>query len=76
MISKKFNLQPPDDYCDLSIVPTIAEIKSNNKPFIRPIPERGPFRYINDLFDVHFRLLKEDATRPLREGCNLMKKLC
>lgn len=48
----RFQTLPPDDYRKLAIIPTIEEIKSKEKPFIRPIPEKGAFKDIRDLFDV------------------------
>lgn len=44
-----------------------------NPPFIRAMPKKGVFKDKHDYLDLIFRLLREDAIRPLREGINLIR---
>ncbi|NWX58607.1 ZNFX1 protein, partial [Promerops cafer] len=65
-------MQPQDrqaeDYRIMSIYPTYDEIHSNEKPFLRPNFIFGRYESTSIYLDTHFRLLREDFVRPLREG--------
>lgn len=61
---------PPgeEDFRTMSIYPTLEEFHLDHNPFLRPniITQRFPSARI--YLDTHFRLLREDFVRPLREG--------
>ena len=59
---------PPEDFRELSVVPTIDDIRTDKKPYVRPIKTKGKYSDGEEYLDVQFRLLKEDFTAPLREG--------
>ncbi|XP_078688760.1 NFX1-type zinc finger-containing protein 1-like [Branchiostoma floridae x Branchiostoma belcheri] len=59
---------PPDDFRQLSIIPTFEDIHTDNDPFLRPNIVRGRYPDVDTYLDVQFRLLREDFVRPLREG--------
>ncbi|NXQ12565.1 ZNFX1 protein, partial [Peucedramus taeniatus] len=64
--------QPQDEqeesYRFMSIYPTYNEIHGNKKPFLRPNFVLGRYESTSIYLDTHFRLLREDFVRPLREG--------
>ncbi|KAG9276956.1 NFX1-type zinc finger-containing protein 1 [Astyanax mexicanus] len=61
---------PPgeEDFRTITIYPTPEEFQGNQKPFLRPniTSQRYPSAHV--YLDTHFRLLREDFVRPLREG--------
>uniref|UniRef100_A0A8C3MVS2 Zinc finger NFX1-type containing 1 n=1 Tax=Geospiza parvula TaxID=87175 RepID=A0A8C3MVS2_GEOPR len=65
-------MQPQDgqaeSYRFMSIYPTYDEIHGNEKPFLRPNFVSGKYESTSIYLDTHFRLLREDFVRPLREG--------
>ncbi|NXU40378.1 ZNFX1 protein, partial [Drymodes brunneopygia] len=65
-------MQPQDEqqesYRNMSIYPTYDEIHGREKPFLRPNFVFGRYESTNIYLDTHFRLLREDFVRPLREG--------
>ncbi|NXA73722.1 ZNFX1 protein, partial [Thryothorus ludovicianus] len=65
-------MQPQDgqeeSYRNMSIYPTYDEIHGNEKPFLRPNFVSGRYESTRIYLDTHFRLLREDFVRPLREG--------
>ncbi|XP_053848821.1 NFX1-type zinc finger-containing protein 1 [Vidua macroura] len=65
-------MQPQDgqeqSYRFMSIYPTYDEIHGNEKPFLRPNLVFGKYESTSIYLDTHFRLLREDFVRPLREG--------
>ncbi|NXP66262.1 ZNFX1 protein, partial [Chloropsis cyanopogon] len=64
-------MQPQDgqgSYRLMSIYPTYDEIHGNEKPFLRPNFVFGRYESTSIYLDTHFRLLREDFVRPLREG--------
>lgn len=61
-------MQPPDDYRDCSIIPAIAELKSDEQTFLRTNKTSGAYIDANHYLDVQFRLLREDFVRPLKIG--------
>ena len=63
------DLEPPDDFRMIEILPQPGEIKNNQeKPFLRPNLTKGSYRSWDHYLDVQFRLLREDFMGPLREG--------
>ncbi|XP_063260631.1 NFX1-type zinc finger-containing protein 1 [Prinia subflava] len=57
-----------ESYRTMSIYPTYDEIHGNEKPFLRPNFVFGKYESTSIYLDTHFRLLREDFVRPLREG--------
>ncbi|XP_041944382.1 NFX1-type zinc finger-containing protein 1 [Alosa sapidissima] len=61
---------PPgeEDFRTMTIYPTPEEFHQDEKPFLRPniTSQRYPSGHV--YLDTHFRLLREDFVRPLREG--------
>ncbi|NXG11509.1 ZNFX1 protein, partial [Sakesphorus luctuosus] len=57
-----------ENYRTMSIYPTHNEVHSNEKPFLRLNIVSGRYESTNIYLDTHFRLLREDFVRPLREG--------
>lgn len=60
--------KPPNDYRDIPICPTIKEITTQERPFLRKNILRGRYENTEHYLDVQFRLLREDFLEPLREG--------
>ena len=65
---------PPEDFRELSVVPTIEDIDTEKEPYLRPIKTIGQYEDGEEYLDVQFRLLKEDFTAPLREGIEEITK--
>lgn len=66
-------MQPQADvqeetYRTMTIYPTYNEVHHDEKPFLRPNIVSGRYESISIYLDTHFRLLREDFVRPLREG--------
>ncbi|CAH1269061.1 ZNFX1 [Branchiostoma lanceolatum] len=59
---------PPDDFRELTVIPTFKDIRTHKDPFLRPNIVRGRYADVDTYLDVQFRLLREDFVRPLREG--------
>ncbi|NXU15883.1 ZNFX1 protein, partial [Pardalotus punctatus] len=57
-----------ETYRIMSIYPTYDEIHSNEKPLLRPNIVSGRYESTSIYLETHFRLLREDFVRPLREG--------
>ena len=66
-LSRK-NEAPPDDFRQLSVVPTKEELLGKVKTYLRPIQTQGQFDDLDHYLDCNFRLLKEDFIVDLREG--------
>ena len=60
--------EPPEDFRNLSILPSATDLLTYTKPFLRPNVEEGKYKDLNHYLDIQFRLLREDYIRPLREG--------
>jgi len=61
-------MDPPDDFREIPIVPSIEEIHSGDAPFLRTNKRVGSYLDAHHYLDVHFRLLREDFVHPLRKG--------
>eukprot|EP00062_Callorhinchus_milii_P005522 gi/632945075/ref/XP_007887854.1/ PREDICTED: NFX1-type zinc finger-containing protein 1-like [Callorhinchus milii] len=57
-----------EDFRLISIYPTYEDIHLIEKPFVRPNIVTGKYPDVVTYLDTHFRLLREDFVRPLREG--------
>ncbi len=64
--------KPPDDFTKLNIIPTKEDLQEMN-PFLRAMPVEGKFTDAKDHLDCVFRLLREDAFIPLRQGVALLQ---
>ena len=62
------DLEPPNDFTEMSIVPTFADIITDQKSFLRKNITNGAYKNVHHYLDVQFRLLREDYLSPLREG--------
>ena len=69
------NRQPPDDFRGLAIVPNADDVKATDTPFLRKNRESGCYEDLEQYLDIHFRLLREDFVRPLREGITTYLKM-
>lgn len=58
----------PESFLEMSVVPTLNEILSEQAAYLRQNLVDGPYRGVNHYLDVHFRLLREDFIQPLREA--------
>lgn len=61
---------PPDDFRLLDIVPSMQEILSDEPAFLRKnlVDQGACYKDANHYLDIHFRLLREDFLKPLRDG--------
>ncbi|XP_065610473.1 NFX1-type zinc finger-containing protein 1 [Cyrtonyx montezumae] len=57
-----------DTYRTMTIYPTYDELHHDVKPILRPNIVSGRYESTDVYLDTHFRLLREDFIRPLREG--------
>ncbi|XP_054429592.1 NFX1-type zinc finger-containing protein 1 [Pteronotus mesoamericanus] len=57
-----------ESYRTMPIYPTYNEVHLDEKPFLRPNIITGKYESTAVYLDTHFRLLREDFVRPLREG--------
>ena len=62
------DVDPPDNFRWLSVVPTQEDILQEGRPFLRRNKIDGSYKDAEHYLDVQFRLLREDFMRPLREG--------
>ncbi|KAJ8042127.1 NFX1-type zinc finger-containing protein 1 [Holothuria leucospilota] len=60
--------QPPNNFRYLPILPMTHELRSTHKPFLRAVIVNGKYENVHHYLDVHFRLLREDFMKPLRDG--------
>lgn len=60
--------EPPDDFRELSVLPTLHDLQFNKKPFLRCNRSKGGYDDLQQYLDIQFRLLREDYLHPLREG--------
>ncbi|XP_044203715.1 NFX1-type zinc finger-containing protein 1 [Thunnus albacares] len=56
------------DFRTIPIYPTPEEFHQNHRPFLRPNLTSQRYTSTHLYLDTHFRLLREDFVRPLREG--------
>ncbi|XP_033939060.1 NFX1-type zinc finger-containing protein 1 isoform X2 [Pseudochaenichthys georgianus] len=56
------------DFRTISIYPTPEEFHQEERPFLRPNLTSQRYANTHLYLDTHFRLLREDFVRPLREG--------
>ncbi|KAG8446598.1 hypothetical protein GDO86_014154 [Hymenochirus boettgeri] len=59
---------PAENYRTLSVYPSYKEIHEDDKPYLRPNTLNGKYLNTGLYLDTHFRLLREDFVRPMRDG--------
>lgn len=64
-----------DDFRHLSIYPTYEDICLSQKPSMRPNIIDGSYADAVSYLDTHFRLMREDFIRPLRDGISELVNL-
>jgi hypothetical protein len=67
--------EPPNDFTQMSIVPTLADIVSDQETFLRKNITNGAYKDVHHYLDVQFRLLREDFLQPLRHGVGELRKI-
>ncbi|XP_076063757.1 NFX1-type zinc finger-containing protein 1-like isoform X2 [Oratosquilla oratoria] len=60
--------EPPEDFRELSVIPTGYDFSKTIKPFLRKNIIEGKYRDGEHYLDIQFRLLREDFVRPLRNA--------
>ncbi|XP_074616895.1 uncharacterized protein LOC141876266 isoform X2 [Acropora palmata] len=60
--------KPPNDFRNITILPTSQEILTQETPFLRTNIIKGRYQNAEHYLDVQFRLFREDFLGPLREG--------
>lgn len=65
--SKVLEPKPLENFRSLSVIPTMTDLFVD-KPFLRPCKINEPYDDVEHYLDVQFRLMKDDFTRPLRNG--------
>ncbi|KAF5287447.1 hypothetical protein FQR65_LT12272 [Abscondita terminalis] len=65
--SDYYEVEPSDDFRDLSVYPTSSEVLSDQGYLRKHLIDRG-YQNVHHYLDVQFRLLKEDFVGPLRDG--------
>ena len=61
-------MEPPDNFRNIPIIPTVEEIMSIEEPFLRTNKKTGAYLDANHYLDVQYRLLREDFVSPLKRG--------
>jgi hypothetical protein len=61
---------PPDNFRLLKLIPSINEILSQERVYLRAniVEQGGSYESSEHYLDIHFRLLREDFLGPLRDG--------
>ncbi|XP_073443907.1 NFX1-type zinc finger-containing protein 1-like isoform X2 [Dendrobates tinctorius] len=63
------------DFRQLSVYPTYEDISLFQKPSMRPNIIDGSYADARSYLDTHFRLMREDFIRPLRDGISALVAL-
>jgi hypothetical protein len=74
-ILKQDDLDPPNDFTQMSIVPTLYDILNDQELFLRKNITNGAYKSVHHYLDVQFRLLREDFLYPLRNGVRELKTI-
>uniref|UniRef100_A0A4W6EBA4 Zinc finger NFX1-type containing 1 n=1 Tax=Lates calcarifer TaxID=8187 RepID=A0A4W6EBA4_LATCA len=62
------------DFRTIPIYPTPEEFQQEHRPFLRPNLTSQRYTNTHLYLDTHFRLLREDFVRPLREGIQQLRR--
>lgn len=68
-------LEPPNDFTRMSIVPTMKDLFYNQDTFLRKNVTNGAYKSVTHYLDVQFRLVREDFMQPLRQGVRKLRKI-
>ncbi|CAL1533895.1 unnamed protein product, partial [Lymnaea stagnalis] len=68
------NEEPPECYRSLPIIPSVSELTSETKTFLRKAVTDGPYKDAQHYLDVQFRLLRQDFFYYLQQGITLMRQ--
>ncbi|XP_066256208.1 NFX1-type zinc finger-containing protein 1-like isoform X2 [Euwallacea similis] len=60
--------EPPNNYRDINIIPSIQEVVTPESPFLRENIIDKAYNSVDQYLDIQFRLLREDFVAPLRRG--------
>ncbi|TKR64940.1 hypothetical protein L596_025410 [Steinernema carpocapsae] len=58
----------PENFREISVIPTMEDLASTGKPYLRKNKIEGQYDDSEHYLDVQFRLLREDLLDPLRTG--------
>ena len=61
-------LKPPEDFLEISVLPSEDDLVRDEKPFIRMNKCQGRYQDLAHYLDVQFRLLRADFVGPLQNG--------
>lgn len=67
-------LEPPDNFRQISVIPQAADLNIHRKPFLRVNVVGGRYKDLEHYLDVQFRLLREDFIIPLRDGIKQLRE--
>ena len=67
-------LEPPEDFRKVSVIPQAADLNVNGKPFLRVNIVGGSYNDLEHYLDVQFRLMREDFIIPLRQGIKELRR--
>jgi hypothetical protein len=68
-------LEPPNDFTQMNIVPTLIDIVHDQETFLRKNITNGAYNSVHHYLDVQFRLLREDFLQPLRNGVKHLRSI-
>ncbi|XP_076264518.1 NFX1-type zinc finger-containing protein 1-like isoform X2 [Rhynchophorus ferrugineus] len=69
-----YDLEPPDDFRAIQIMPNVEELLGQSRVFLRSNIVDRAYRDVDHYLDVQFRLLREDFVAPLRQGITAYRK--
>ncbi|EGT58776.1 hypothetical protein CAEBREN_17840 [Caenorhabditis brenneri] len=67
-------IEPPEDFKEITAVPTMKDYVNPVEPYLRRIQELGVYKSAHHYLDVQFRLLREDLVSPMRDGMDIYRK--
>ena len=68
------DLEPPEDFRKVSVIPQAADLNVHGKPFLRVNIVDGSYNDLEHYLDVQFRLMREDFIIPLRRGVKELRR--
>lgn len=68
------DLEPPEDFRKVSVIPQAADLNVHGKPFLRANIVDGSYNDLEHYLDVQFRLMREDFIIPLRQGIKELRR--
>ena len=68
------DLEPPEDFRKVSVIPQAADLNVHGKPFLRVNIVDGSYNDLEHYLDVQFRLMREDFIIPLRQGIKELRR--